>query len=227
MMHTVFDIFAKELLDGLRDRRSLAAALLYSFLGPIAVGAALDAVARRDARDSTLQVAIAGAERAPAFQRFLENRAVTVVEAPKDPDAAVRRGVLDAALVIPSDYAKDLRQGRPARIHLIYDSSRTKARKQVDRIRVLVGQYAADLRAQRLTARGLTPDLATPVVAADVDLATPASRAAMAAAMLLASPVITERSPRCAASGSRIIGRSKFSPRICGVQSAMFFPFGT
>ena len=184
MIRSAFDIFSKEVLDGLRDRRSLAAALLYSFLGPIAVGAALDALARRDAQELTLQVAIAGIDRAPAFRRFLENRAVVIVEATEDAVTAVRQGDLDAALVIPDAYPKDLRQGRPARIQLVYDSSRTKVRKQVDRIRGLLGQYGAELRTQRLTARGLSPDLATPVLAADVDLATPASRAAMAAAML-------------------------------------------
>jgi sodium transport system permease protein len=184
MIEAAFTVFGKEVLDALRDRRSLVAALLYSFLGPLAVGGALDALARRAAQNPAPELAVAGAERAPSLVRFLESRGAVVVEAPADVDEAVRRGTLEVALRVPEKYAEDFRKGRPARVEVIYDSSRERSRSRVDRARSLVGEYGAQVRMLRLLARGMSPELAIPVSAEERDFATPQSRAALALAML-------------------------------------------
>jgi sodium transport system permease protein len=184
MIQATLTVFVKEIVDALRDRRSLVAALLFSFLGPLAVGGALDAVARRGAESPAPELAVAGAERAPSLVAFLTIRGAVVIPAPADPEAAVRNGRIAVVLSVPEDYARDVRQGRPGKLELLYDSSRDRSRKPVDRARGLIAEYGAQVRTLRLLARGISPDVATPVSAEERDFATPRSRAALALAML-------------------------------------------
>jgi sodium transport system permease protein len=170
-------VFRKETLDALRDRRSLGSALIYSLFGPLVMVSALASMAPRDA---ALELAVAGAERAPSLVRFLEQNGVTVRPSSSDVRAAVRSGGLDLALAVPEDYAGDFRASRPARLELVHDASRNDLRRPVQRTRELIERYNTQVAAQRLTARGVSPGVAQPVRLAEVDLSTAASRAALA-----------------------------------------------
>jgi sodium transport system permease protein len=173
-------VFFKESLDALRDRRSLGSALIYSLFGPLVMGFALASLAPRDDPGRSLDLAVAGAERAPSLVRFLEANGVAVLPPPADVRAAVRSGDLDLALVIPGSYAGDFRASRPARLELVHDASRNDLRRPVQRVRELVERYGTQVAGQRLTARGVSPAVARPVRLAELDLSTAASRAALA-----------------------------------------------
>ncbi len=175
-------VFRKELLDSWRDRRSLTSALTFSLFGPLLTAMALSLVLRPD--DRTVELAVAGADRAPSLVRFLEQNDVTVRPSPADPKAAVRRRDLELALVVPEDYAADFRQSRPARVELVYDASRTKRRADVRRVETLLATYSRQVANLRLMARGISPQVAQPVRVDQVDLSTAASRAAFALASL-------------------------------------------
>jgi sodium transport system permease protein len=173
-------VFAKEALDAARDRRSLASALTYSLFGPLVVGLALGTLARMNADDGPLRLAVAGAGHAPSFVRYLEQNDVEIVSPPADVQKAVRGGDLDLALVIPEGYGKDFRASRPARIELVHDASRSDSRAPVRRVQRLVERYGTQVASLRLSARGVSPQVAQPVRLAEVDLSTAASRAALA-----------------------------------------------
>ncbi len=95
----------------------------------------------------------------------------------------MRGGGLDLALVIPEDYAEDFRASRPARLELVFDASRSDLRRPAQRVRDLVDRYGAQVAGQRLTARGLSPQVARPVRLDEVDLSTAAARAALVLGM--------------------------------------------
>jgi sodium transport system permease protein len=173
-------VFAKETLDAARDRRSLTSALTYSLFGPLVLGMALGTLARMNADDKPLRLAVAGAGNAPSLVRSLEQNGVEVVPAPADVRKAVRDGDLDLALVIPEDYGKDFRASRPARVELVHDASRSESRAPVRRVQSIVDRYGAQVAGLRLSARGVSPQVAQPVRLAEVDLSTSASRAALA-----------------------------------------------
>jgi sodium transport system permease protein len=163
----------------------VAAALLYAVFGPLAAGMALAALAEADARSRRpLELAMAGRDRAPSLVRYLEERGVRLREVPADPLSAIRGGEVDAAVVIDGDYAADFRRSSPARVRLIFDSSRDESREAEERARALLASYgraAADLRLQ---ARGVSPALSRPLDVRPVDLGTPTSRAGRALLML-------------------------------------------
>lgn len=177
-----FAVFAKEALDAARDRRSLGSALIYSLFGPLVLAMALGALARSRADDGPLRLAVAGAEHAPSLVHFLEQNGVEVARPSAEVRPAVRSGDLLLALVIPKDYGKDFRASRPAEVELVYDASRSDSRGPVRRVERLVQRYGTQVAGLRLSARGISPQVAQPVRLAQIDLSTTASRAALALA---------------------------------------------
>ncbi|HXU34523.1 MAG TPA: ABC transporter permease subunit [Thermoanaerobaculia bacterium] len=177
-------VWKTEAKDTLRDRRALAAALLYALFGPLAMGLALAALARATPPEGPFDLFVAGAERAPGLAAFLARERVKVVVAPADARAQVRAGTLDVAVAIDPAYANDLKRFRPGRIELIWDDARGKSRRAAERARSLLERYAATERNRRLLARGVVPSSVAPILILDRDFATPAARAGGALAML-------------------------------------------
>jgi sodium transport system permease protein len=173
-------VFRKELTDGLRDRRTLLMALFFPLLGPLTLAGALHFASQtmqRVAREG-LTLPVAGQEHAPNLVAFLGAEA-RIVPAPADPEAAVRAGEWEAVLVIPPEFGARLREGRPAPVRLVVDESRQQSATVVQAVRALLGAWGSQVAAQRLVARGLHPAVVEPLAVETVDLATPASRAAL------------------------------------------------
>ena len=175
-------VFAKEALDAVRDRRSLTSALSFALFGPLVLAMALAAIAKSRDDGGPLRLTVAGAGHAPSLIHYLEQNGVEVVRATADVEPAVRRGDLKLALVIPESYGKDFRASRPARVDLVHDASRMGSSSLVRRVERLLNRYSGQIAGLRLTARGISPQVAQPVRLSEVDLSTAASRAAFALA---------------------------------------------
>lgn len=173
-------VFVKETLDAVRDRRSLTSALSFALFGPLVLGMALATLAKKSGDDGPLKVTVAGAEHAPSLIYFLEQNRVEIAPPPADIQAAVRRGDLKLALVIPPDYGKDFRASRPARVDLVHDASRMGSGTLVRRVERLLNRYNGQVAGLRLAARGVSPGTVQPVRLSRIDLSSAASRAALA-----------------------------------------------
>ena len=174
----------KELVDALRDRRSLLSALLYPVLMPLMIVLMFGAVVRMEGGDRPLEVPVAGREHAPNLVAFLEQRGVTLLDPPDDPEAAVQAGDVDLVLIIDEEYGERFRAVEPAPVRIVHDSSQTASRTGISRLRALLREYAGRVAALRLLARGISPDVTQAVRVDDLDLATPAETAARVFAML-------------------------------------------
>ena len=174
-------VFRKEVVDSLRDRRTLAMVLFFPVFGPIVLAATLSLVSRqaREVDEKPLALPVVAPERAPNLMAFLAERDVEVKPAPADPAAAVRAGDADVVLEIPADHAEALRAARPAPLKLYLDPSRQSARPAAARIRALLESYSHRIGVQRLVLRGVHPAATTALAIEEVDLATPQSRAAL------------------------------------------------
>ena len=181
-------VLRKELTDAFRDRRMVAVSLL---LMPLAVPLILAGLgtlgAERQLRqlEDTLELPVAGAEHAPNLLAWLATHDVRVLPPPADPDAAVRRQQHEVVLRIDPAFAEDWRAGRPARVELIFDSSRPlQSGATIARMRGLLGAYDREVGTLRLVARGLHPAVTQPLAVADRDVATPDARFDLAQQML-------------------------------------------
>ena len=177
-------VFQKEVLDALRDRRSLMSALLYPILMPLMITVVFGAVARLQGSERPLEVPIVGQDRAPNLVAWLEERGVVIQDPPADPDAAVRDGDVDLVLVIDEDYGEQFRSVEPAVVRIVHDSSRTASLSSIRRTRNLLRGYSSEVGLLRLLARGVSPGVMQAVRVDDLDLATPAQTAARFFSML-------------------------------------------
>lgn len=186
-MNAAFVVFFKEVLENLRDRRTVMNALLLGpLLGPLLfVGLTSMLITRElDRGEKPIEVSIVGVENAPNLVQFLRQNGVKPKPAVDDPEMRVRVQDEDMVLRIPAEYAQAWNAGKTAQVELLFDSSQRDAASSVERLRGLVQAYSSQTGALRLLARGLAPAVATPVQVAARDQSTPQSRATLLFAML-------------------------------------------
>jgi sodium transport system permease protein len=174
-------VLAKELVDGLRDRRTVAMALVFPLLGPVVLAASFSMVSRQahSAEEQGVRLPVVGAEHAPALVAFLAEGGITAEPPPGDPEGAVRRGHAEMVLVIPPEFGERLRAGQPAPIRLVIDESRQMASRASERVHERLDAWGARTAAQRLLLRGVHPLVVAPLAVETVDVSTAESRAAL------------------------------------------------
>jgi sodium transport system permease protein len=181
-MKTLWTVAKKELLDLFRDRRTMLLGLL---MGPVVIpaliigGGTLLEKKVRTQLESTLELPVIGAEHAPNLVAFLKGRNIEAQEPPADPDALVRSQDADVVLRIDPSYGEKWRGSEPARVELIYDSSRQDSRIPVDRLRDVLAEYSRTVGVLRGINRGVSPESGFAVQIAQRDVATPESRRGM------------------------------------------------
>ena len=177
-MNAVLAVLRKELIDGLRDRRSMMSAIIFPMLGPLFISFMFNTVTERQRESQDVEIPIVGAERAPGLIDWIERRGYTVVEGPLDPEAAVRDGTVDFVLIVPEEFADDLAEARTAEIELVRDGTKKDAGAAIGRARNLVESYGRMMGRLRLIARGISPQLGQPISVETVDIASERQRAA-------------------------------------------------
>ncbi|MCY7355407.1 MAG: ABC transporter permease [Lysobacter sp.] len=187
-MNAMITVMLKELRDLSRDRRTLALALL---LGPLLYPALMLGIGKLvEMRATTqlekpLEVSIVGAQHAPNLVAYLASQGIRSKKLPVDLDAAIRSQNEDVALVIDKDFAKHWREGQPAKIDIVQDSTRRDAEIPVARIRAALQGYAQQMGALRLLARGINPSVTRPLNIGSRDLATAEAKRGMLLSFIL------------------------------------------
>jgi sodium transport system permease protein len=172
-------VFRKELLDGLRDRRSVLSTLLLPLLWPAIMGFTLGAVAQRVREAATVEIPVSGGERAPFLVDWLEQQpGVSVVDGPADPLTAVRAGDQQLVVVVSESFSEDFAESRPAELELVSNGSRDDAQMQVRRVRDLLHAWSRQVGSLRLIAHGVSPSVTRPLDLKEVEVATGQARAA-------------------------------------------------
>jgi len=190
MIRTVFTVFAKEVLDNVRDRRTLASALLMGPLfGPLLFAFVINLSIERSLSDveKTLQLPVLGAQHAPILVRYLQSRNIEIVDAPEGREAAiegVRTGVHDVVVIIPEAYGEQMAEAMPAKVELISDRANTTADREARRVRGVLYAYNQELAAIRLSARGVSPLVLRPLNIDDIDVSTPSGRSGILLGMM-------------------------------------------
>jgi len=171
-------VFGKELLDAVRDRRSLMSALAFPLFGPLLIAVMFNTVARTERKDEVIKLPVAGAELAPTLIGYLEESGIVIEDPPDDPENAVRAGDADMVLVISQGYGEAFRRADPAEVRLIVDGSRRSAASSVKRTTDLLNRYNARMANLRLLAHGVSPAISRPLDLQLVDMASRKKRAA-------------------------------------------------
>ena len=189
-MRTFLTVFFKELLDNVRDRRTLASALIMGpIFGPVMFAVVINMSIDRalDDAESVMELPVIGQEYAPNLMRFLESRNIDIVAGPEDAGAAadaVKSGLHDVVLVVPENFGEQLADTIPARVELYSDEANSQGEKEERRARRALRAYNQQLAGIRLSARGVNPLLLRPINIDEVDVSTPSGRSAMLLGMM-------------------------------------------
>jgi sodium transport system permease protein len=170
-------VFLKELIDHLRDRRSVVGSFVLPVLGPLLLLGIFQLLSDVSG-ERALRIPVVGAEYAPRLVAHLEAAGAEILPPPLSPEDSVRRGDADLVLVIDASYRERFNLGQSAPVSLIVDDSRNEAHRTVRRVERLLLGHAQTLGALRLMARGISAEVASPLELEEIDLSTPEKLAA-------------------------------------------------
>tara|TARA_R110002096_G_scaffold108809_4_gene238204 strand:- start:21159 stop:22337 length:1179 start_codon:yes stop_codon:yes gene_type:complete len=189
-VRTLLTVFFKEILDNIRDRRTLTSALIMGpIFGPVLFAFIINMSIDRalDDAESSMDLPVIGKQHAPNLMRFLESRNIDIVDGPEDiagASDAVKNGVHDVVLVIPEGFGEQLGGTIPARVELYSDEANSQGEKEARRARSALHAYNNQLASMRLSARGVSPLVLRPINIDEIDVSTPSGRSAMLLGMM-------------------------------------------
>lgn len=189
-MRTFLTVFFKEILDNIRDRRTLTSALIMGpIFGPVLFAFVINMSIDRalDDAESSMTLPVIGQQHAPNLMRFLESRNIDIVDGPADRDDAaesVKSGTHDVVLVVPANFGEQLADTIPARVELYSDEANSQGEKEARRTRNALQAYNQQLAAIRLSARGVNPRILSPINVDEIDVSTPSGRSAILLGMM-------------------------------------------
>lgn len=185
-MSTIWTVCRKEVVETLRDRRTLMSLLLGPLFGPLFFAIMINLTVSRNlsSLEETLEVPMLGAELAPNLVAHLRARGIEPpaeqrVASLDEATARVAAGLDDVVLVVDEAFAEDFGTERAARVTLVFDRSKTRAASRVTRVRGALEAYGQQIGTLRLVAHGVDPSLLRPLIVDELDVSTPAGRSAL------------------------------------------------
>ncbi|HSI57959.1 MAG TPA: ABC transporter permease [Ideonella sp.] len=179
-MKAAWSTFTKELIDALRDRRTLITVFLSSVaMGPLVLVLISTLVSGMEKRAEAREVYAVGLEHAPSLRNYLERQTYTLRAAPADYEKQLQDSKLgDPVLVVGRDFEAELARGESPTVELVSSSANQRAQNGSGRIARLLNGFNREQATLRLAVRGVSPASLEAMTVSDRDLANPGSRAA-------------------------------------------------
>ena len=179
-------VFRKELIDALRDRRTLFVVLLSSVaIGPLVLIALSALVGGIEKRAEERTLVVSGIEHAPTLRNYLERQTYRIEAAPADYEAQLKSQSLgDPVLLIGKAFEAQLARGEAPLLEIVSSSGNQRAGGSVNRLVRLLRGFSSEQGSLRLALRGIAPATLDVVEIQERDLANPQSRAAQFTGML-------------------------------------------
>lgn len=179
-------VFLKELVDALRDRRTLVTVLLSAVaVGPLVLVLVSSLVAGIEKRAEARTVVAAGIEHAPTLANYFARQTYTVRAAPADYEAQLRASRLgEPVLVVPADFETALRAGEAPLLEVVSAASNQRAVTGVGPLARLLRGFNQEQATLRIALRGVAPALLEVVRVEERELADAAARSAQLATMV-------------------------------------------
>lgn len=183
---TAWTVYKKEIVDALRDRRTLMTVLLSSVLmGPLVLVMLSGLVAQFETRAEKRVVVVQGMEHAPGLRNFFERQTFTVEAAPADYEQQLKASKLaEPVVVIPPGYAASAAAGELPVVEVVSDSSNRAAEAGSARVFRLLNGYNQERATLTLALRGVSPAVLQSLDVQERDLANAQSRATQFTGML-------------------------------------------
>jgi len=186
-LRTVKTIFKKEMLDTVRDKRTLimmigVPVLLYPVLVIVGMQGALVQIAHLD--ESVSRVALRTDEK-EIVRTWLEDvEKIEIVET-GSPEEDLHAGKLEAVVSIDGPVAGVIAQGKSVEVNILYDSTEFESSGAAERLRFGLGEDGDTLLDTRLAALNIDKDYIEPLTINRDDVAPPAKTTGNALGIVL------------------------------------------
>lgn len=186
MMRDAWIVMRKELVDALRDRRTLLMVLLSSVaMGPLVLVLLSTLVSGIEKRAEAREVMVVGQAHGPTLVNYLQRQTYTLKDAPEDWERQLQDSKLgDPVLVIPPDFEAALASGEPPVVEVVGSSANQRASTGMRRLLTLVQGFNREQSVLRLAVRGVAVGALEAVQVEERDLANAGSRAAQLATLV-------------------------------------------
>jgi sodium transport system permease protein len=158
-MSAILTVFRKEMVDHLRDRRSILIAMIYPLMGPLLLGAMFFFVGgtMRVNQNTALVVPTVHPEGGGDLVGFLRKNGAVIQPLTQGVHTMVAGGWVPFVLVLPEASGQD--PANPLTVRLITNPSRFDSMVATGRIIDLLNQYQRATLGARLSAAGVSPSL--------------------------------------------------------------------
>ncbi|MGL6159772.1 ABC transporter permease [Microbulbifer sp.] len=183
-------LLLKEFLEAWRDRRALWMAICFSLMFPVLLAGVTIFVVKKNTEETT-RLALLGAEHAPLLERQLRGPNLEVEAVAEGSPRQLLNDGFDLVLQLPDNFSRDYRDFRAPPLYLYVDSSATSAGRAEHHLQERLNSLQQLVVSQRLTARGVAPQLLAPWQLQVRDVSTPSSRGALILAMVPGLLILT------------------------------------
>jgi sodium transport system permease protein len=179
-------VFRKEIVDALRDRRTLMVVLLSSvLLGPLVMVALSGLVATLETQAEQREIYLDAPQAAPTLVNFLQRQTLVVKTAPAGFEQALRDSKLsEPVIVVPRDFEAALARGEAPTVEVVSHSANRRSEAGASRAMRLLQAFSQERGMLALALRGIAGELLSPVRVEERDLASTATRGAQVTGML-------------------------------------------
>lgn len=161
----VYIVLKKELKDIFRDKKTwivtiLLPALFIPIMMYIVIGGA-ESISEQ--KISETKIAIIDEGNNAKFINYLKSTGISIVTGLQNPKESLEKGDIRAIVVIPSDFDKNIEEGRNTDLTIQVDMSNMKSSNAENMIRGLIKEYANNIVKERLIAKGIDPKILDPI----------------------------------------------------------------
>jgi sodium transport system permease protein len=157
-MRTILTIYRKELLDTIRDRRTLLVMIVMPLLLMPALMIGMNKLTASSLRAQS-RVVVQGGGNAPQLIALLRSDKTLTLVSGTDATALVKDQKADVGLVIGPDFTRRLAAAQPAPLTVVSDESQASSALGAQRVQALIGTYEKTIADQRLHQRGIDPQV--------------------------------------------------------------------
>ena len=183
MSNHITTLVRKELIDAIRDKRSVMAGLYYALFTPILFAVVFTAIINKVTNPEDIEITITNSTAASELTNYLSNRGITHGT---DPTSLKK-----IELVISSDFAEQLNSAKSAEVTLIADRSDDNLRSAISRTQGALRSYSSGIASLRLIARGVSPTVIQPLKVHMQDQATSDSKGGQLLGMVILTIVLS------------------------------------
>ena len=165
----VMIVFKKEVKDLIRDRRTIISSILLPMLLipllNIVMGGSMQSF-EKDINENVV-IALSQESNTPEINELLRDRILSKNENielidTEDPDKALENDEIRCIVDFENGYAEKMKDGKPAKITLKYDESKTKSMAAADIVADAISEFETEVVDERLSALGIDSEVLHP-----------------------------------------------------------------